>query len=82
MADFYQDGVLTTLHRLAHDDVDRLEAELSRFVSNRPIGFVLETTKNWGGGARSEEHFVPSWQKTTSIRHTKKRLSAGPAEGR
>ena len=41
MADFYQDGVLTTLHRLAHDDVDRLEAELSRFVSNRPIGLVL-----------------------------------------
>ncbi len=41
MADFYQDGVLTTLHRLAHDDVDRLEAELSRFTRNRPIGLVL-----------------------------------------
>ena len=45
MADFYQDGVLTTLHRLAHDDVDRLEAELSRFVSNRPI--TPDTSKDF-----------------------------------
>ena len=26
MADFYQDGVLTTLHRLNNNHVDRLEA--------------------------------------------------------
>ncbi len=41
MADFYQDGVLTTLHRLAPDQLGRLEADLSRFVRNRPIGLVL-----------------------------------------
>jgi len=41
MADFYQDGVLTTLHRLAANQLGRLEADLSRFVRNRPIGLVL-----------------------------------------
>ena len=41
MADFYQDGVLTTLHRLAPNQLGRLEADLSRFVRNKPIGLVL-----------------------------------------
>jgi len=41
MADFYQDGVLTTLHRLTSDHLGRLESDLSRFVLNRPIGLVL-----------------------------------------
>jgi glucosyl-3-phosphoglycerate synthase len=41
MADFYQDGVLTTLHRLNNNHVDRLEAELVKFTRNRPIGLVL-----------------------------------------
>jgi len=41
MADFYQDGVLTTLHRLNNNHVDRLEADLAKFTRNRPIGLVL-----------------------------------------
>jgi glucosyl-3-phosphoglycerate synthase len=41
MADFYQDGVLTTLHRLNDNHVDRLEADLVKFTRNRPIGLVL-----------------------------------------
>ena len=41
MADFYQTGVVTTLHRLRANQVDRLEAELERFSQNRPIGLVL-----------------------------------------
>ncbi len=41
MADFYQDGVLTTLHRLNNNHVDRLEADLVKFTRNRPIGLVL-----------------------------------------
>jgi glucosyl-3-phosphoglycerate synthase len=41
MADFYQDGVLTTLHRLTNNHVDRLEADLAKFTRNRPIGLVL-----------------------------------------
>ena len=41
MADFHQTGVVTTLHRLKRDNVDRLEAELEGFSRNRPIGLVL-----------------------------------------
>ncbi len=41
MSDFYQTGVVTTLHRLKPDSVDRLEAELQGFARTRPIGLVL-----------------------------------------
>src|SRR6266566_4816432 len=41
MADFHQTGVITTLHRLKPDSIDRLEADLERFARNRPIGLVL-----------------------------------------
>jgi len=41
MADFYQTGVVTTLHRLRPNDLERLEADLERFSRSRPIGLVL-----------------------------------------
>lgn len=41
MADFYQTGIVPTLHRLKADSVDRLEAELERYGRNKPIGLVL-----------------------------------------
>jgi glucosyl-3-phosphoglycerate synthase len=41
MADFYQTGVVTTLHRLKPDSIERLELDLERFARNRPIGLVL-----------------------------------------
>jgi glucosyl-3-phosphoglycerate synthase len=41
MADFYQTGVVTTLHRLTTDSIDRLEADLEKFSGNKPIGLVL-----------------------------------------
>jgi glucosyl-3-phosphoglycerate synthase len=41
MADFQQGGVITTLHRLGSSDVDRLEGELLRYASERPIALVL-----------------------------------------
>ena len=41
MADFHQTGVVTTLHRLTHNSIDRLEADLERFSRNKPIGLVL-----------------------------------------
>jgi len=41
MADFYQTGVVTTLHRLRTNDVERLESDLERFGRIRPIGLVL-----------------------------------------
>jgi len=41
MADFYQNGIVTTLHRLTQDDTQRLEADLQEFSRNKPIGLVL-----------------------------------------
>lgn len=41
MADFYQTGVITTLHRLKPNGHERLEADLVRFAEHAPIGLVL-----------------------------------------
>jgi len=41
MADFYQTGVVTTLHRLKPDSVGRLERDLEKFTPQTPIGLVL-----------------------------------------
>ncbi|MGI9592937.1 MAG: glycosyl transferase, partial [Myxococcota bacterium] len=41
MADFYQSGVITTLHRLGGPGVERLERELLAYSQQRPIALVL-----------------------------------------
>jgi glucosyl-3-phosphoglycerate synthase len=41
MSDFYQNGVITTLHRLAPASLGRLEAELKYFARERPMALVL-----------------------------------------
>lgn len=41
MADFYQTGVVTTLHRLKPNSIERLELDLERFGLIKPIGLVL-----------------------------------------
>src|SRR3990172_5503691 len=41
MADFYQTGVVTTLHRLGETRLDRLEAELVEFTETRPLTLVI-----------------------------------------
>lgn len=41
MADFYQTGVVTTLHRLKPNSIERLEADLEKFSRSRPVGLVL-----------------------------------------
>jgi len=41
MADFFQPGVITTLHKLREDGAERLEAELRAFRTYRPVGLVL-----------------------------------------
>ena len=41
MADFYQTGAITTLHRLGGSDLERLEEELGRAEATRPIALVL-----------------------------------------
>jgi glucosyl-3-phosphoglycerate synthase len=41
MSDFYQSGVITTLHQLGKPSLERLETELCQFVKTRPIALVL-----------------------------------------
>ncbi|AXR06408.1 glycosyltransferase family protein [Salinimonas sediminis] len=41
MADFYQNGVVTTLHNLANRPTEELEAELLRFSQKRPMALIL-----------------------------------------
>ena len=41
MADFSQSGVVTTLHRLKTNHIERVEADLEKFSRNKPIGLVL-----------------------------------------
>ncbi len=41
MADFYQNGEITTLHALGPDGADRREAELVAYARRRPVALVL-----------------------------------------
>lgn len=41
MSDFYQNGVITTLHQLGNPSLDRLETELYRYSKTRPVALVL-----------------------------------------
>jgi glucosyl-3-phosphoglycerate synthase len=41
MSDFYQTGVITTLHNLGKPSLDRLELELREYSKTRPVSLVL-----------------------------------------
>lgn len=41
MADFYQNGIVTTLHNLSSRSTEALEAELLRFSQKRPMALIL-----------------------------------------
>ncbi len=41
MADFYQNGIITTLHNLSHRPLEALESELVRFSRQRPMALIL-----------------------------------------
>ncbi|BFM12411.1 cell wall biogenesis glycosyltransferase [Simiduia litorea] len=41
MADFYQNGIVTTLHNLTRRPVEDLDAELLSFSQKRPLGLIL-----------------------------------------
>ncbi|OKY25152.1 glycosyl transferase [Thalassotalea sp. PP2-459] len=41
MADFYQNGTVTTLHNLGQRDQESLEQELLAFSKKRPLGLIL-----------------------------------------
>ena len=41
MSDFYQNGVVTVLHRLGQPNTEQLEQELKRYAKTTPIALVL-----------------------------------------
>lgn len=41
MADFHQNGIITTLHNLARRPVEEIESELLEFSRQRPMGLIL-----------------------------------------
>lgn len=41
MADFYQNGIVTTMHNLTQRSSEELETELKRFSKSRPMGLIL-----------------------------------------
>lgn len=41
MTDFYQTGVVATFHRLGRVNLEKIEAELTWYASERPIALVL-----------------------------------------
>jgi len=41
MGDFYQNGIITTLHNLADRPLEELERELQEFSSRRPMALIL-----------------------------------------
>ena len=41
MTDFYQSGIITTLHQLGRPSLERLEGELLEHVRTRPVSLVL-----------------------------------------
>ncbi|MFZ5996746.1 MAG: glycosyl transferase [Nitrospirota bacterium] len=41
MTDFYQSGVVATFHRLAVDNLERIESELNWYCRERPLALVL-----------------------------------------
>ncbi|MBI5100408.1 MAG: glycosyl transferase [Nitrospirae bacterium] len=50
MADFYQTGIITTLHRLGNPSLERIEAELIEYSKARPLALVLPALYSEFGG--------------------------------
>ncbi|MCK4224840.1 MAG: glycosyl transferase [candidate division Zixibacteria bacterium] len=94
MSDFYQSGVVSTLHRLGKPNLEALEAELVEHAKHRPIGLVLPTTfADFQGeafkgilenlaGVKYLEEIVVVMNKTDTMefRQAKKALSEMPFE--
>ncbi len=41
MSDFFQNGVVTVLHRLGQPNIEQLEVELAKHATGNPIALVL-----------------------------------------
>jgi glucosyl-3-phosphoglycerate synthase len=51
MSDFYQTGVVPTLHRLGKDNLEEIESRLTRYAHDRPIALVLPSLYSELSGA-------------------------------
>lgn len=51
MGDFYQNGIITTLHNLSNRSLADLEAELVKFSARRPMALILPSLYSELGGA-------------------------------
>ncbi|MEW8222655.1 MAG: glucosyl-3-phosphoglycerate synthase [Candidatus Thiodiazotropha taylori] len=68
MADFFQHGDITTLHKLTERPLDEMEQELSSFASKKPIGLILPSLySELTGPALS--HIVDELQHASYISH-------------
>lgn len=56
MADFYQNGIITTLHNIANRPVDDLEKELLGFSKQRPMGLILPSLFSELEGPALQKH--------------------------
>ncbi len=50
MGDFYQTGIIATLHRLGPTNLERIESELYQYSRHRPIALVLPSLYSELGG--------------------------------
>jgi len=78
MADFHQTGVITTLHRLGDEDLDRLERALVSCSVERPIALVLPSLYAEIGGP-ALKGIVEELQRVPYLRQVIVSLS-GPAD--
>ncbi|MCG7865748.1 MAG: glycosyl transferase [gamma proteobacterium symbiont of Stewartia floridana] len=68
MADFFQHGDITTLHKLTERPLDEMEQELSSFASKKPIGLILPSLySELTGPALS--HIIDELQHASYISH-------------
>ncbi|MCG7949442.1 MAG: glycosyl transferase, partial [Candidatus Thiodiazotropha taylori] len=68
MADFFQHGDITTLHKLTERPLDEMEQELSSYASKKPIGLILPSLySELTGPALS--HIVDELQHASYISH-------------
>jgi glucosyl-3-phosphoglycerate synthase len=96
MTDFYQSGVITTLHRLGEHKLDTVEHQLERYAQEQPIALVLpalyaeferpamETILRQLSQVRYVRQFVVSMARTTpeQFREARERLAVLPGDVR
>ena len=96
MTDFYQPGVITTLHRLGEHRLDTVEKQLERYAQEQPIALVLpalyaefekpamQTILRQLSQVRYVRQFVVSMARTTpeQFREAQERLAVLPGDVR